>query len=272
MYAVCAQVPVQLTYRHGERKVRYLWRFRAPTAQDLAAVAAAEAELARLRPTCESQDLIPTEEIEEGEKTREPRNMGLMMWRDLFMPRQLLTNLTALEEIRAAQARARQELSPVEAEAVSVYLAFILSKVVNYNSVNTFWHYGRRTVAQTFSRHDFAFRPAFCEFEGARETILWGARQVVGAYEALAGLIHGGPVVLAGDDEEGAADLEEAEAADEDADDDRAVETDEALPLSPSPEATLRPEVVVPTVSNEDAAALSEPAAGSVHLICVDPP
>ena len=72
--------------------------------------------------------------------------MGLIRWRDLFLPRQLLTNVVILEEIRAAQARARAELPEAEAEAVSVYLAFILSKVVNYNSVNTFWDYGRRTV------------------------------------------------------------------------------------------------------------------------------
>jgi adenine-specific DNA methylase len=62
-----------------------------------------------------------------------------------------------LEELRAAQVRAHAELPEAEAEAVSVYLAFILSKVVNYNSVNTFWDYTRIKGAQTFSRHDFAF-------------------------------------------------------------------------------------------------------------------
>jgi adenine-specific DNA methylase len=140
MYAVCSQVPVNLTYRNGEVKVRYLWRFRAPTQADLDAVRAAEEELARLRPRWEAQDLIPTEEIAEGEKTKEPRNMGLMRWRNLFLPRQLLTNVVVLEEIRDAQVRVRAELPEAEAEAVSVYLALILSKVVNYNSVNTFWH------------------------------------------------------------------------------------------------------------------------------------
>src|SRR4029453_7649860 len=34
----------------------------------------------------------------------------------------------------------------------------------------------------------------------------------------------------------------------------------------------LRPEVIVPTVTCDDAAALSVPAPGTVHLICVDPP
>ena len=35
MYAVCSQVPVKLTYRNGDGKVRYMWRFRAPTQADL---------------------------------------------------------------------------------------------------------------------------------------------------------------------------------------------------------------------------------------------
>ncbi len=28
MYAVCSQVPVKLTYKNGDVKIRYLWRFR----------------------------------------------------------------------------------------------------------------------------------------------------------------------------------------------------------------------------------------------------
>jgi adenine-specific DNA methylase len=195
-------------------------------------------------------------------------------WRDLFLPRQLLTNVVILEEIRAAQARARAELPEAEAEAVSVYLAFILSKVVNYNSVNTFWHYGRLTVAQTFSRHDFAFRPAFCEFEGARETVMWGASQVMSAYEQLARLIHGEPVSLGDADEEGEADesLDEEGARAEETSDEEA-ESQEAVAFAGhNGQVHLRSEVTVPTVTCDDAAALSVPAPGTVHLICVDPP
>lgn len=40
----------------------------------------------------------------------------------------------------------------------------------------------------------------------------------------------------------------------------------------PPTEVHIRSEVIVPTVTCEDAAALSNPPAGSVHLICVDPP
>lgn len=268
MYAVCSQVPVKLTYRNDTTKIRYLWRFRAPTEADRASVAAAEAELRANEGRWAS--LIPTEKIEEGEKTREPTNMGLTRWRDLFLPRQLLTVLTVLDEVRKASAKARAELQPAEAEAIAVYLAFIVSKVVNYDSVNTFWHYGRKTVAQTFSRHDFAFRPAFCEFEGARETVMWGASQVINSYTQLAGLIHGEVVSLEGGDDEDAGDADtedDIEAADEN-DEEPTADTDAVAPA----EAHLRPEVIVPTVTNNDAAALETPAPGTVHLICVDPP
>lgn len=276
IYAICSQVPVKLTYKNGDEKIRYLWRFRPPTTADLAANKAAEAELRRLLPRWEAEGLVPDEEIAEGDKTREPRNVGIRFWRDLFLPRQLLTNLTVLEEIRTAQATARAELPPDQAEAVGVYLAFILSKVVNYNSVNTFWHYGRQTVTQTFSRHDFAFRPAFCEFEGARETVMWGASQVIGAYDALAGLIHGGPVHLDGatDDEDVEPDQDTARALDSTDGDENDGEdgSDPGSAALAADEYRLRSEVIVPTVTCEDAAALSLPEPGTVHLICVDPP
>jgi adenine-specific DNA methylase len=269
MYAICSQVPVKLTYRDGSTAIRFLWRFRAPAQADLDAVHAAEQELSANQSRWAS--LIPTEPITpDSNYNRGHRLYGMNYWRDFFLPRQQLTIATILEEIRTAAATARAELPPEEAEAVAVYLSFIVSKVVNYNSVNTFWHYGRKTVAQSFSRHDFAFRPAFCEFEGARETVMWGASQVIGAYSQVASLIHGEAVSLEGsDNEEGNEEAQdEAETTDE-------MDEDSAPPaVDPTVEGEvhLRPEVIVPTVTCNDAAALETPAPGTVHLICVDPP
>lgn len=271
MYAICAQVPVKLTYSNGSTVTRYLWRFRAPTKADLDGVKAAEQELianeARWTP------FLPTEKVAEVTEDARPREYGMARWRDFFAPRQLLTVVTVLDEVRAAAARARAELPAEQAEAVAVYLAFIVSKVVNYNSVNTFWHYGRKTVTQTFSRHDFAFRPAFCEFEGARETVMWGASQVINAYTQLAGLIHGEAVSLEGGDDEDAGEDEAVEEAAADEETDTEPQPDATVAATPDPAAAhLRSEVIVPTVTNNDAAALETPAPGTVHLICVDPP
>jgi adenine-specific DNA methylase len=269
MYAVCSQVPVKLTYHDGITKIRYLWRFRAPTEADLSAVRLAESELRANEERW--AHLIPVEQVPDVMEDKRPRDYGFKLWKHFFLPRQLLLVVTLLDEIRAAAAKARNELPPDQAEAVAVYLALVLSKVVNYNSVSTFWDYTRKKLAQTFSRHDFAFRPAFGEFEGARETVMWGASQVINAYIQLAGLIHGEAVCLqGGDEEEGVEEGVEHEI-------EMTGEIDEgsapaATTIPTDGEVHLRPEVIVPTVTCNDAAALETPTPGTVHLICVDPP
>jgi adenine-specific DNA methylase len=273
MYAVCSQVPVNLTYRNGDVKVRYLWRFRAPTQQDLDAAGAAEVELAQLRPRWEALDLIPTEDVPEEMEDKRPREYGMPRWQDLFLPRQLLTNVVILEEILAAQSRARAELPERDAEAVSVYLSLFLSKIVSYNSVQTSWDDGRLKTRGSFPGHDFRFHSSFGEIEASRETVMWGASQVLNSYEELARLIHGEPVTLVegDDDEEDVPEDEEAEEA-ESADEDEVETKDKAASAIDNSAVHLRPDVIVPTITCNDAAALSEPAAGTVHLLCVDPP
>ena len=79
--------------------------FRAPTEADHAAVQEAEDELRRLLPAWEIADLVPDEPVPPGHKTDEPRRMGLVRWRDMFSPRQLLANVTALEVLQEVAAR-----------------------------------------------------------------------------------------------------------------------------------------------------------------------
>jgi adenine-specific DNA methylase len=268
LYAVCCRVPVEVVYRNGEEKIRYLWHFRTPTTSDLTAIQAAQEELARNEG--QWSHLIPTEPIEEGEKTREPRNMGITRWRDLFTSRQLLVTATMLDEIHKAAEKARSELGAEEAEAVAVYLAISLGKVVDYNSVNTFWHMGSHAPMHTFSRHDFAFRPAFCEIEGSREVFEFASSQIATVYGELVELIHGDMASLSDQGDEDAGGEESDEEIEPTADTDEV--TTPAASLSVNGEIRLRPEVIVPTVTCNDAAALETPAPGTVHLICVDPP
>ena len=42
-------------------------------------------------------------------------------------------------------------------------------KALNYNSRMSVWHPARNTMANTFDRHDYAFKWTHGEFEGARE-------------------------------------------------------------------------------------------------------
>ena len=63
------------------------------------------------------------------------------------------------------------------------------------------------------------------------------------------------------------------DARDEETSDEDKGESQEAVIVAErNGEVHLRPEVIVPTVTCDDAAALSVPAPGTVHLICVDPP
>ncbi len=63
--------------------------FRAPTEDDLVAVAAAEERLGEKRAAWEQQGIIPTEEFPSGNDMR-PMLYGMTTWADFFTARQLL--------------------------------------------------------------------------------------------------------------------------------------------------------------------------------------
>ncbi len=269
MMAVCSQVPVKLTYRNGSTKIRHMWRFRAPIERDLSAVQAAVQELATN--INHLSNLIPAEEVPEIMEDSRPRDYGITRWRDFFTPRQLLAALVLVDEVRAAAKRAQSEVPADEAEAVAVYLGLLVDKLVSYNSVLNSWDDGRKKARNAFPGHDFRYRAAFTEIEAARDAVGWAASQVIGAYLQLAGLIHGEPVALEGADEDEAVDedVEDDGEANEELDEDS---TSGSAVSSTNEAVHLRPEVIVPTVTCNDAAALETPAPGTVHLICVDPP
>ena len=73
--------------------------FRPPTPTDLAAIELAEAELERLLPGWEAEDVIPNERFPHGNDMR-PVAYGMPRWRDMFSPRQLLVHGTFVEEYR----------------------------------------------------------------------------------------------------------------------------------------------------------------------------
>lgn len=162
--------------------------FRAPTAEDMECFNASVAELAAQRPRWEALDLLPTEEIPDGNKTSEPRRYGMSRWMDMYSPRQLLALTTLLEEIKAVQRQVRAELPPEQAEAVSTYLGFLLDKSADRNSLMSRWVPQRGVLANTFDRHDFAFKWSYGEFDASRNMVPWTVEQVADAYAGIAKL------------------------------------------------------------------------------------
>ncbi|HYN76315.1 MAG TPA: hypothetical protein VES73_00790, partial [Lamprocystis sp. (in: g-proteobacteria)] len=164
--------------------------FQPPDTADLSALAAAERELARLRPDWEKANLIPTEQIPPGSKTIEPIVRGITAWADAFSPRQLLCLGVLTEELR----KLRPEIVAAEGEelgeAVIHMLAFVLNKFANWNAILSSWNPPAGTARSVFDRHDFAFKATYCEMApcGAGGGLDWAIDSSVGAYEALCAL------------------------------------------------------------------------------------
>jgi adenine-specific DNA methylase len=171
-------------------------QFRAPTSVDLAAVAAASAELQARLPGWEVDGLVPDEPINPGHKTDEPRRVGLLRWRDLFTDRQLISHLVALEELLRIGREAREQLPPMEADAVALYLAFALDKAIDYNSELASWDATRIKMRNTFDRHDLAFKWTFAEFDGAHALYQWAANNAVLNDRKIRALLHAEATLL----------------------------------------------------------------------------
>lgn len=163
--------------------------FRAPSNDDRRAVEAAEVELTQRLPGWEVADLVPSEPIFEGKETERSVAMGLTHWRDLFMPRQLLSNVTILEELQHTIAEARGELPEDRVAALALYLAFAFDKMLDYNGRLSSWHATRMLIRNTFDRHDFAFKWTCAEFDAAHALVPWGVGNAVANHRKISALV-----------------------------------------------------------------------------------
>lgn len=164
--------------------------FRVPTSEDIDAAQRAEEQVMQSKTRWIAQNLIPTEAIQEGNKTSELLRYGMKNWADLFSPRQLLTMVTSVEVLKEIEDEMYSQLSSTRAKAVTTYLAMALNKCPNYNSRLSVWHPYRTSVANTFNRHDFGFAWSHGEFDSADSLLPWAVNQVVDAYEELAELLN----------------------------------------------------------------------------------
>ncbi|SCG15503.1 Adenine-specific DNA methylase, contains a Zn-ribbon domain [Micromonospora echinofusca] len=166
-------------------------RFRSPSDDDRTAVELAEKELRRLRPSWEIDGLVPDELVQPGHKTDELLRMGMRVWSDLFLPRQLLANLVFLEELISLQPQMQQSLGEERGRAVALHLAYALDRCLDYNSRLCSWHAGRSMIRNGFDRHDFAFSWTCAEFEAGRLLLPWAVANSAKNHENLSRLVHG---------------------------------------------------------------------------------
>jgi len=180
--------------------------FRAVVQSDLDAITAAEEELARVRPKWERDNVIPTEEIPEGDKTHEQLIRGVTRWADMFSDRQLLGFGVLVEELRQLQPEITQAEGQELADAIEHLLAFVIDKATNRNSTLASWDTGQRKVRSVFDRHDLAFKPTFAEmaFCVAGKGIEWSFENTLDAVRKLVALPSAGhddgiaPTIISG--------------------------------------------------------------------------
>ena len=168
--------------------------FRTATKTDLEALAEASSELNRLLPRWEVDDVLPTELIPDGTKTREPHNYGMNRWQDMFSARQLLVHGCFVEEYRkiVEEVRAAYADDRSHADAILALLAMMQGKALNYNSRQSSWTVGRGQIRSSFDRHAFPFRSTFAEFEGSKQLFDWILRrQLLRAVRGIGKLLHG---------------------------------------------------------------------------------
>jgi putative DNA methylase len=163
LYAVVFKQRVEVKTKTG--KIRWKWErgYRAPRREDDNSEEI-KARLAEKMAEWEMLDVVPNEEIPDGQKTNEPIRYGMQRWRDLFSPRQLLCHGTSVEVFRELleAEQARGTLNDLT-KAAFVYLALALDKLCDYNSRCVTWHSGREVMGHTFLQHAFPIKWSYAE-------------------------------------------------------------------------------------------------------------
>ena len=162
--------------------------FRVPSQADLDVIGDARREVELKLTKWEIDDLVPTEEIPNGTDVR-PQKHGMLLWRQMFSDRQLLTAVTALDELRILIGEAVAELGLAKARALNLYLAFGLDKALDYNSTFASWDASRNKIRNTFERHDFSVKWSYAEFDGASALIPWAVNNAVMNHRKISALV-----------------------------------------------------------------------------------
>lgn len=148
-----------------------------------------------------AESTLPAWEPEEEMNTKctdlvSGRGYGITHWKQLFTPRQLTALTTFSDLVAEAQAKAEQDAiaagmpddgvgladggkgAKAYGEAVGVYLAFVVDKMVDYNSTICIWHTTGEKMANVMRRQaiqmtwDFAEANPFCHSSGCFKNML----------------------------------------------------------------------------------------------------
>jgi adenine-specific DNA methylase len=167
--------------------------FKTPTMEELEAVEKAKRVLVEKLHLWERNGLVPNEPVPDGLKTRELINFGMLCWRDLFNPRQLLTHLTYLEKFlevkRELLSKAVSEEDREFYKAVITYGALVFDTCVDYNSILTRWRPTRQMIAGSMAVQAFPFKSSYTEGNQLNMLWPWATDKVLDALQEIIRLL-----------------------------------------------------------------------------------
>ena len=175
----------------GNLKTEKIRFFRPPNPADLTALEHASAALKAQWDHFDQLGLIPTEKFPEGNDMR-PIHYGMTHFYQMFNDRQLLGHLHMMEALQTLKPQILAALGAEKGRAVITYLQFGMDKIIDYNSKQTRWHFGRGVIIGTFGRHDFSLKWTYGElvYSGINSGARWGMEQASKAYKELTGLLE----------------------------------------------------------------------------------
>ena len=145
--------------------------FRVPISDD-DNTAKVDTRLAKLAELWERDNMLPAEEVHNGDKTKTLLDYGMPLWRDMFSPRQLLAHGFCVQAFHdlVDEDRDAGKLDG-NRKAAWCYVALGVDKLINRNSLLSRWNpnKGKETVEATFDSHDFGMKWSYAEMAVAIE-------------------------------------------------------------------------------------------------------
>ncbi|MHA1148410.1 MAG: DUF1156 domain-containing protein [Promethearchaeota archaeon] len=172
----------------GKNKIR---KYREVNDDDLEKYEKCVLELKSRWKEWEEKNLIPTERFPRGCDNR-PIYYGMEKWFKFFNPRQLYSHLIYLNELNNLKKELKnsKSYSMDEQIALITYLQFVLDKILDRNSIQTRWVPSYQRIANTFDRHDFAFKWSYAEMDIVTKGLRWALNNVIKAYSELCLLLN----------------------------------------------------------------------------------
>lgn len=110
------------------------------------------------------REFIPKEQLPTKEIKWRVQNYGVLNWKDFFNERQLLLDILFTEELKKITPKIMESYKDHNlAKSIIVFLSFILSRSINYNSRFAHWHNSDEIIAQTWSRSGIFMKGSYPE-------------------------------------------------------------------------------------------------------------